>query len=273
MPGRAKAAPSRSTRSSRVAAPAPRRRRSRRNWTINGEIIRIILGTVMLILGVMLLIGLFVPSGGQLTNFIRNIVAPWFGTVRWLLPFVLLLLGYYLYRAQSDNSDWELTLVGSAVSYLSLVGVFGLATANDPTPRGGGVGAAIADLLSPLISAPGAALVLTILMIAGLLLALDMSLPAVMAPTGRLVARAINALFRPAPETTSDGTGAAAQSGSASIAAVANGATVRAEKRGKESAPPARDPKSRFDDAVAAIPVAISSPGPVSQTFAPPVSA
>jgi DNA segregation ATPase FtsK/SpoIIIE-like protein len=275
MPARAKAAPSRSTRSSRAAAPAPRRRRSGRNWTINGEIVRIILGTVMLILGVMLLIGLFVPSGGQLTDFIRNIVAPWFGTMRWLLPFLLLLLGYYLYRAQSDNSDWELTLVGSAVSYLSLLGVVGLLTAHDAKPRGGGVGTALANFLTPLISAPGAGLILTILTVAGLLLALDMSLPAVMAPMGRLVERAINALFRPAPESIGDGAGATAvgAAGVASPSAVAGGLISRAEKRGKEAAPPASDPKTRFADAVSAIPVAISNPGPLSQTFAPPVSA
>ena len=96
----------------------------------------------MLILGIMLLIGLFVPYGGSLTDLIRNIFAPWFGTMRWLLPFVLLLLGYYLYRAQSDNSDWELTLLGSAVSYLSLLGVVGLLTAHDTIPRGGSTGQA-----------------------------------------------------------------------------------------------------------------------------------
>src|SRR5450756_1482506 len=137
MPGRPTASSRRSisTRSSRAAAPAPRRRRSSRTWKVDGEIVRIILGTMMLILGVMLLIGLFVPSGGVLTNYIRDIVAPWFGTVRWLLPFVLLLLGYYLYRAQSDNSDWQLTLLGSAVSYLSFLGVVGLVTANDVRPR------------------------------------------------------------------------------------------------------------------------------------------
>src|SRR5450759_4509072 len=233
MPGRTTAASNRSTRSSRAAAPTPRRRRSGRNWTINGEIVRIILGTMMLILGIMLLIGLFIPSGGSLTDFIRNIVAPWFGTPRWLLPFVLLLLGYYLYRAQSDNSDWELTLVGSAVSYLSLLGVVGLVTANDVRPRGGGVGKALADFLAPLVSAPGAGLILSILVVAGLLLALDMSLPAVMAPLGRLVSRAINALFRPAPATVGGAASTASLNGLGSVrgAEVAiEGETGRADR-------------------------------------------
>ncbi|HEU6440462.1 MAG TPA: DNA translocase FtsK 4TM domain-containing protein, partial [Terriglobales bacterium] len=231
---------------------------------------------MMLILGIMLLIGLFIPSGGSLTDFIRNIVAPWFGTPRWLLPFVLLLLGYYLYRAQSDNSDWQLTLLGSAVSYLSLLGVVGLVTANDTLPRGGGVGKALADFLSPLVSAPGAGLILSILMVAGLLLALDMSLPSVMAPMGRLVSRAINALFRPAPQEMGAGTPTAALSGPAgslSASAAGNGATARTEKHGKEGARPAADPRANFGEGISTIPVAIPNPGPLSQTFAPPASA
>jgi DNA segregation ATPase FtsK/SpoIIIE-like protein len=228
----------------------------------------------MLILGVMLLIGLFLPGGGALTDFIRNIVAPWFGTPRWLLPFLLLLLGYYLYRAQSDNSDWQLTLLGSAVSYLSLLGVVGLVTANDARPRGGGVGKALADFLSPLVSAPGAGFILSILVFAGLLLALDMSLPAVMAPMGRLVSRAINALFRAAPQELGDGASTGVLNGPpspASASAAGNGATARPEKRGKGAR--AGDPRANFGEGISTIPVAISNPGPVSQTFAPPASA
>src|SRR5450759_5999540 len=277
MPGRPTASSRRSTstRSSRAAAPAPRRRRSSRTWKVDGEIVRIILGTMILILGIMFLIGLFIPSGGSLTDFIRNIVAPWFGTPRWLLPFLLLLLGYYLYRAQSDNSDWQLTLLGSAVSYTALLGVVGLVTANDVRPRGGGVGKALADFLSPLVSAPGAGLILSILVVAGLLLALDMSLPAVMAPLGRLVSRAINSLFRPAPATVGGAASTASLNGPASpwsASAAGNSATARPEKRGKEGARPAADPRANFGDGISTIPVAIPNPGPLSQTFAPPAS-
>src|ERR1035437_7603640 len=279
MPGRTTAASSRSTRSSRAAAPTPRRRRSGRNWTINGEIVRIILGTMMLILGIMLLIGLFIPSGGVLTNYIRAIVAPWFGTLRWLLPFVLLLLGYYLYRARSDNSDWQLTLLGSAGSYTALLGVVGLVTANDARPRGGGVGKALADFLSPLVSPPGARFILSMLVFAGLLLALDMSLPAVMTPLGRLVSRSVTALFRPAPAAVGgvDATASLSNHGSATSASPAgDGATGRAdrsEKRGKEGALGSADPRPRFGDGRATFRGAPTIPGRVPQPSAPPVAA
>jgi S-DNA-T family DNA segregation ATPase FtsK/SpoIIIE len=249
--------------------PPVRRRRSARNWTVNGEIVRIILGTAMLILGIMLLIGLFIPTGGSLTDFIRNMVAPWFGTMRWLLPFVLLTLGYYLYRAQEDNSDWELTLVGSGVAYASLLGFVGLVTRDAAKPRGGAIGGAVANFLSPLVSAPGTGLILLILMFAGLLLALDMSLPAVMAPVGRLTTRALRALFRRAPET--------AEAGATGLGAGANGRASlradRAEKPGNGAAASTLAARNAFADGVSPIPVAIPNPGPTSQTFAPQVPA
>ena len=223
----------------------------------------------MLILGIMLLIGLFIPTGGSLTDFIRNMVAPWFGTMRWLLPFVLLTLGYYLYRAQEDNSDWELTLVGSGVAYASLLGFVGLVTRDAAKPRGGAIGGAVANFLSPLVSAPGTGLILLILMLAGLLLALDMSLPAVMAPVGRLTTRALRALFRRAPET--------AEAGATGLGAGANGRADlradRAEKPGNGAAASTLAARNAFADGVSPIPVAIPNPGPTSQTFAPQVPA
>jgi S-DNA-T family DNA segregation ATPase FtsK/SpoIIIE len=249
--------------------PPARRRRSARSWTINGEIVRIILGTAMLILGIMLLIGLFIPTGGSLTDFIRNMVSPWFGTMRWLLPFVLLTLGYYLYRAQENNSDWELTLVGSGVAFASLLGFVGLITRNDAKPRGGAIGGAVASFLSPLVSVPGTGLILLILMFAGLLLALDMSLPAVMAPIGRLTTRALRSLFRRAPDP--------AASQASALAAGANGRaglrTDRPEKLGKDAAASTLAARNAFADGIPPIPVATPNPGPTSGTFAPQVPA
>ena len=125
MPARTTAASSRSSsaRSSR-AVPPVRRRRSPRRWTISAEIVRWILALVMQLVGVTMLIGLTI-QGGSLTDWERNAVAPWFGTARWLLPLVLILLGYYLERVQADHWDWELTLVGSALGFLSLQGLLG----------------------------------------------------------------------------------------------------------------------------------------------------
>jgi len=69
--------------------------------------------------------------------------------------------------------------------------------------------------LTQLITAPGAALILTVLVVAGVLLALDMSLPAVVAPLGHLGSRALAKLFRPAPEVQAAGSPAATSTVSA----------------------------------------------------------
>ncbi|MFI5258040.1 MAG: DNA translocase FtsK 4TM domain-containing protein [Candidatus Limnocylindrales bacterium] len=255
MPSRTTAASSRSssTRGSRIVPPV-RRRRSPRRWTVSAEIVRWLIALAMQLVGVTLLIGLTI-QGGSLTDWERNTVAPWFGTARWLLPPILVLLGYYLERVQVDNWDWELTLTGSAVGYLSLLGLFGLVDAH---PSGGIIGRALAHFLVPLVTAPGAVAILIVFMAAGTLLAVDMSLPAAVAPLGRLVSRAMAALFRPPPEPT------------AANGAAATARADRPDKAGKAAA--TADARRFGDDRTPAIPAALPNPGPTSLTFAPPMA-
>ncbi len=242
------------TRSSSRATPPARRRRSTRRWTVSAEIVRVVIGLAMLLVGLSLLIGLTV-QGGSLTDWERNTVAPWFGSARWLLPILLILLGYYLERAQGANWDWELTLFGSGLGYLSLLGLVSLFSGR----FGGTVGRALADALAPLLTAPGAGVVLTLLMVSGTLLALDMSLPAVMAPLGNFVSRAAAKLFRPAlADAPAAGSSASAR-------------TTRPEKAARE--PIAADVRRLGEDRMSSIPAAIPNPGPTSQTFAPQVPA
>jgi S-DNA-T family DNA segregation ATPase FtsK/SpoIIIE len=208
----------------------------------------------MQMLGVTLLIGLTVPNG-KLTDWELGMVAPWFGTARWFLPPILIVLGYYLERVQGDHWDWQLTLVGSGLSYVSLLGVLGLIDAH---PSGGIIGRTMAHFMTPLVTVPGTVAILFVFMTAGILLALDMSLPAVVAPLGGLFSRAMARLFRPAPEVEP------------SAGAAATPARLdRPEKAAKDVAPV--EPRRFGDDRMSAIPVAIPNPGPTSLTFAPQV--
>ena len=211
---------------------------------------------VMQLVGVTLLIGLTIPNG-SLTDWELNTVAPWFGTARWLLPPILITLGYYLERVHGDHWDWQLTLVGSGLSYLALLGLFGLIPAAALHNKGGIVGESLAHVMSPLVTLPGTAIILTVLAVAGVLLALDMSLPAVVTPLGRLGSRALAVLFRPAPQAPTNG--------APSSAARAD----RPEKVAKDVAP--AEARQFGDDRTPAIPVAIPNPGPTSATFAPQV--
>jgi hypothetical protein len=215
-----------------------------------------VLGAIFLILGVTVLIGLTI-RGGQLTDLELKQIAPWFGSMRWLLPFLLLPLGYYLERANGEHWDWQLTVLGAAVAYVAAVGIVGLIDQR----RAGTIGRAVADFLAPLVTTPGAALILIFLVVGGFLLAVDMSLPAAVAPVARLFGKAFSSLFRPAPKLVPGTAGSTSQG--------ARGAE-RLEKAAREAAGPA--PGQRFrpsDERTPSIPVAVPIPGPISQTFAP----
>jgi DNA segregation ATPase FtsK/SpoIIIE-like protein len=254
MATRSSAASGRSSSSRSTRPPAVHRRRRKVN--VAPDLVRQLLGVLFLILGVTLLIGLTL-KGGQLTDLELKQIAPLFGSMRWLLPFLLLPLGYYLERANGEHWDWQLTVSGTAVAYLAAVGLAALA--NDNQRWGGTVGRAIAHFLAPLVTVAGAGLILSMLVVAGVLLALDMSLPAVVEPPARLIGHAFVRLFRPAPK--------AATPGGASQPARID----RASNTAGESA--ASEARSRLaNEKTASIPVATPNLGPTSQTFAPPAS-
>ena len=62
----------------------------------------------------MTLIALMLPGQGSLTDWWRNLAVPFFGTGRWLLPFVLLLSGWYVEwgPGKEPGAPWGRTLLG-----------------------------------------------------------------------------------------------------------------------------------------------------------------
>ena len=120
----------------RPAARKPSTRsRSRRSsaWArrLTPDVVRSILGLVLLVLGAMTLIALMLPGQGALTSWWTDVFAPWFGTMRWLLPFFLLASGWWLEwgPGRRPGSGWGITVFGLAITYSGLVGaaqVFGV---------------------------------------------------------------------------------------------------------------------------------------------------
>ncbi len=255
MPARTSATSTRSTRSPR---PASARRRKSRNWSIPGPIIRQIAGYAMLIVGVTLLIGLTFKNG-KLTDYEWFILAPWFSTVRWLLPFVLMVSGYELVQSHATSRDWQVTLFGSFLAFLSIDGVAGLVQPG----RAGTVGSGLANALGDLVTRPGAGLLFIVLAIAGILLVLDMSFPAAMAPLGGLISRSTDRLFRPAPPRDPETTAGASSP-------LATARSLKAEKAARAAALQAAEAPHFLQDRTGSIPAAIPNPGPTSLTFAPP---
>ena len=158
------------TRKPTTSTPRPSRARSRSNaWStrLTPEVVRSIIGITLLVLGAMTLIALLPLGRGTLTTWWTSVFAPWFSTMRWFLPFFLLLGGWWLEwgPGRRPGSGWGITLVGLAISYVGLVGaaqVLGV--------QGGRVGRALATFLSDLVSPAGAFVLLLALSILGIVI-------------------------------------------------------------------------------------------------------
>ena len=157
--------------------PSTRRTRSRRRGgflssfampSVSPEIARSLIGLVLLVLGAVTLIALILQGEGALTEWWIGTVGPWFGSLRWLLPFLLLGAGWYLEwgPGRTPGSGWGRTLFGTAVAYLALIGIVQVVGG-----RGGGhFGRFLASTLTPLFTAPGAVVILIALIAIGLMI-------------------------------------------------------------------------------------------------------
>jgi S-DNA-T family DNA segregation ATPase FtsK/SpoIIIE len=230
----------------------------------------------MLVLGVMILIALL-PGGdeGSLFRWFTDTFAPWFGTLRWLLPFLLLTTGWYVEwgPGKAPGSGWGLTVVGVAVAYTGLLGAASIVF--PPAARrgaaGGFVGTALADFFVPLVTSPGAVLLLLGLAVAGVLIAFNLRLRDVARPvtsTARWVGTSAADSMRRKP--TEPGTSADRGNGSGASGAGTDARPTRGGVRVRgPRVPGATDVPGQTglfgEDAPAPMPSAV----PTSATFAP----
>jgi len=251
-------------------------RRSRRSSgpslssRITPDVVRSIVGIILLVLGAMTLIALLLPGRGTLTSWWTGVFAPWFGAMRWALPFVLLLAGWYLEWRRPKA--WGLTLLGLAIAYTGFVGAAEVLGAN-----GGRVGRFLQSILEPLLTTPGALVVLIAMLAGGIMLAFDLRLAQLTAPFTAFLAwlrhTGAAAIDRDATAGTGPGTpvgpgkaaangknGKPAKGGAAGSAGVASAASPGQTGIWGSDANPQR----------ADIPAAMPSAVPTSATFAPP---
>ena len=78
------------------------------------------------------------------------------------VPFLLIVAGVYVERAGGPRSGWPRVLAGGSLAFISLLGILSLlADADVLTGRSGGrIGDFLADLLSTLVTVPGAFVIL-----------------------------------------------------------------------------------------------------------------
>ena len=266
----------RRTSTSRQATPRRRRRSSGlpavRLPAISPEIARSIVGITFLLLGAVTLIALLLPGEGELTDRYRDSIAPWFETGRWLLPFLLLSAGWYLEwgPGRKPNSGWGATVIGLAIAFIGFLGCLEVLSVELlGVERGGGrIGRFLEELLVPLVTGPGAFILLVGLIVIGLMIAFALRPAELARPLtgsarwlGGVTAASMKRESPPAPNGGSPIGAASATAtgkGRRGAAAVAGGTSEGQTGIWGGSGDPATS-----------IPVAIPSPSPTSATFAP----
>ena len=253
----------------RKTPPRPSRARSTRNvWNarLTPDVVRSIIGLTLLVLGAMTLIALMPAGRGTLTSWWTDVFAPWFGTMRWLFPFLLLLAGWGLEWGPGTRpgSGWGITLVGLAITYVGIVGAVQVLGGGF---WGGRIGRGLADTLGSLISPAGAFVLCLALAVLGILIGFGIPLRQLTRPavgTARWMGATAAASLRrtPADETGSMAKPTPPVEATTNSPGRANGKAVSA------AASPGQTGVWGADDG-SAIPAAVPSTAPNSATFAP----
>ena len=241
------------------ARPSRARRASAWSSRITPEVVRSIIGLTLLVLGAMTLIALILPGQGALTSWWRDVFAPWFGTMRWLLPFFLLVAGWWLEWGPGTRpgSGWGITLLGLAITYAGIVGaaeVLGVS--------GGRVGRALAGTLTDLFGPAGAFVMLVALAIFGVIIGFGIPLRQLLHPvvgTARWAGATAAASMRRVPPDESD---------QAAVEPATNGKSARTNGKAVPAGPSPGQTGAWGDDETS-IPAAVPSKGQTSNTFAP----
>ena len=175
---------------------AKRRRQARRRRSglnlgsfrlpdVGQDVARSLIGITLLVLAAVTLIA-FLPGEGSVTRWFRDTVGPWFGTSRWLLPFILAATGWYIEwgPGKAPGSGWGLTLTGVVVAYTGFLGAASIVQPLRPGKGSGGgvVGRMLSDALSGLVTPTGAFILLIALGIAGVLIAFNLRLSQLLHP-------------------------------------------------------------------------------------------
>ncbi len=161
---------------------------------LSPAVVRSLVGIVLLAFGAVTLIALVLPGKGVLTDWWQALSSPFFGSGRWLLPVVLLVAGWYVEwgPGKEEGAPWGRTLLGIALAYAGLLGLMQLVELNGTT--GGRIGRTLVSILAPLLTVPGAFVILLALLVAGLLIAFDRTLRSLLAPATKVARIAADSL-------------------------------------------------------------------------------
>jgi S-DNA-T family DNA segregation ATPase FtsK/SpoIIIE len=143
-------------------------RQTRRGPLASRSALRTLLSLAFAVTGVIFAVGLILPGRGALADVLRDVLAPWFGAGRWLVPVLLIGFAVWIERRAATASRVPLRI---ALSLLALVGLLALVEIVFPT-YGGRIGSIAGGGAASLLTGIGAfAAWMGILIAIGLILA------------------------------------------------------------------------------------------------------
>jgi S-DNA-T family DNA segregation ATPase FtsK/SpoIIIE len=143
-------------------------RQTRRSPLASRSALRTLISLAFAVTGVIFAVGLILPGRGALADVLRDVLAPWFGAGRWLVPVLLIGFAVWIERRAATASRVPLRI---ALSLLALVGLLALVEIVFPT-YGGRIGSIAGGGAASLLTGIGAfAAWIGILIAIGLILA------------------------------------------------------------------------------------------------------
>ena len=143
-------------------------RQTRRGPLASRSALRTLISLAFAVTGVIFAVGLILPGRGALADVLRDVLAPWFGAGRWLVPVLLIGFAVWIERRAATASRVPLRI---ALSLLALVGLLALVEIVFPT-YGGRIGSLAGGGAASLLTGIGAfAAWIGILIAIGLILA------------------------------------------------------------------------------------------------------
>ena len=127
-----------------------RRTRSSDGRVISGAAARTLVFLAFAVTGVVLAVGLILPGRGLLADALRDVLAPWFGAGRWMLPPALIAFGVWYERSGEKSARDALRALLAIAALPALLAIVEILLPGRGGIIGGIAGGGVASLLTPI---------------------------------------------------------------------------------------------------------------------------
>ena len=127
-----------------------RRTRTSGGRVISGAAARTLVFLAFAVTGVVLAVGLILPGRGLLADALRDVLAPWFGAGRWMLPPALIAFGIWYERSGEKSARDALRALLAIAALPALLAIVEILLPGRGGIIGGIAGGGVASLLTPI---------------------------------------------------------------------------------------------------------------------------